>query len=209
MVPKPAHLGRQYGSQFEEQLGRIRRPCVVRDPGLRWVQARAEEFRPDTRYFLIVAAESFHWMEWQEVLSWIPEALLPGAFLCLVSGREIAPVPWAAALSRLVARYATNREYRPYDLVSELSERELFAEVGRVVTGAVGCEQPIDSYVESFHTRSGLSPERMSATAAEAFDDALRRLVVAYCPDGMVCGQTTATLVRAEPRPLARGGGCG
>jgi SAM-dependent methyltransferase len=261
MIPKPAHLGRQYGSQFEDDavarayhtrpaypaelfdilerlmapgprnildlgcgtgevalglLGRADRIDALDPSGamlrvarsrdrsddsrLRWVEARAEEFRPDTCYSLIVAAESFHWMEWREVLSWISEALLPGAFLCLVSGREIGPVPWSPVLGQLIAQYSTNREYLPYDLVSELRERELFLEVGRVVTTPVLCEQPVDSYVESFHTRNGFSRGRMTLAAAEAFDDALRRLVVACCPDGVVRGQTQATVVWGTPR---------
>lgn len=259
MIPKPAHLGPQYGSQFEDDavarayetrppypaetfdvferllppgrrtildlgcgtgdvaLGLLDRAnrvdaldasaAMLRvarsrnragDPRLRWLEVRAEEFQPDMRYSLIVAAESFHWMEWQEVLSWIPGALLPGAFLCLVSGREIGPAPWEPAVGQLVSRYSTNRAYRPYDLVSELSLRGLFVEAGRAVTAPVAFEQPLDDYIESFHTRNGLSRERMLASAA-AFDDSLRRLVAAYCPDGTVRGPTRATLVWGRP----------
>ena len=266
MIPKPAHLGRQYGSQFEDDavarayhtrpsypaelfdileklmapgprnildlgcgtgevaLGLLDRAnrvdaldpsaAMLRvarsrersdDSRLQWVEARAEEFRPDTCYSLIVAAESFHWMEWPEVFSWIPEALLPGAFLCLVSGREIGPAPWSPGLGQLIEHYSTNREYLPYDLVAELVERELFLEVGRAVTTPLRCEQPMDSYIESFHTRNGFSRQRMTLAAAEAFDDALRRLIVGHCPDGVVGGQTQATVVWGTPRRPARG----
>jgi SAM-dependent methyltransferase len=265
MIPKPAHLGRQYGAQFEDDavarayhtrppypaelfdileklmppghrsildlgcgtgdvalglLGRANRIDAVdasdamlrvarsrdrsNDSSLRWVKAPAETFRPETCYSLIVAAESFHWMEWQEVLAWLSEALLPGAFLCLVSGREIGPVPWSRELGQLIAQYSTNREYRPYDLVSELTTRELFLEVGRTSTTPVRCEQPIDSYIESFHTRNGLSRERMPPAAAEAFDDSLRRLVVSHSPDGTVRGETQATVVWGTPRRPTR-----
>lgn len=260
MIPKPAHLDRRYGSQFEDAavarsyhtrpaypaqlfdvLERLMPPgernvldlgCgtgdvalglldladridaldpsgamldVARsrdrsdDPRIRWLQSRAEAFRPDTLYSLIVAAESFHWMEWQDVLSWIPGALLPGASLCLVSGREIAPVPWAAALGELIARYSTNRAFRPYDLVSELRQRELFVEVGRAVTTPVACEQLAESYIESLHTRNGFSRARMTPSAAAAFDAALRRLVAPHCPDGVVRGQTQTTIVWGQP----------
>lgn len=183
------------GAMLEVAQGRERSD----DPRIRWLKARAEEFRPDTLYSLIVAAESFHWMEWQEVLSWIPQALLPGAFLCLVSGREMAPVPWAAALGELIARYSTNREYRPYDLVAELRQRDLFVQEGRVLTVPVDCTQPVESYVESFHTRNGFSRARMTPEAAGAFDDAVRRLVAAHCPDGVVRGQTQTTIVWGKP----------
>jgi SAM-dependent methyltransferase len=261
MIPKPAHLGREYGRQFEDEavacayhtrppypvelfdaleklmppgprsvldlgcgtgdvalglLGRASRidaldpsGAMLRvargrdrsdDASLRWLEARAEEFRPDARYCLVVAAESLHWMEWQDVFSWIPGAILPGGYLCLVSGRELASVPWASALGPLIARYSTNRAYRTYDLVSELTERKLFMEVGRASTAPVGCDQEVDGYIESFHTRNGFSRERMTRAAAAAFDDALRRLVAPYCPDGVVHGRTDATLVWGSPR---------
>jgi SAM-dependent methyltransferase len=265
VIPKPAHLGPQYGSQFDDDavahaydtrppyppesfdiletlmapgrrtvldlgcgtgdvaLGLLDRADRVdaldasvamlrvaqgrrraSDPRLRWLEARAEEFRPDARYSLLVAAESFHWMEWHEVLSWIPGALLPGALLCLVSGREIGPTPWAPTVGQLIARYSTNRAYRPYDLVSELTLRGLFVETGRAVTAPVAFEQSLDGYIESFHTRNGLSRARMGASAA-AFDDSLRRIVAAYCPDGTVRGPTRATLVWGRPlRPAQR-----
>lgn len=173
------------------------------DPRIRWLQCRAEEFRPDTHYALIVAAESLHWMEWQEVLPWIREALFPGACLSLVAGREIAPVPWAPALGELLGQYSTNREYRPYDLVTELDERELFVEAGRVVTTPVPCAQTVESYVESFHTRNGFSRERMTPAAAEAFDAALKRLIAPWCPDGVVCGETIASVVWGKPADVA------
>lgn len=177
------------------------------DRGLRWLESRAEAFRPDTRYSLVVAAESLHWMEWAEVFSWLPEALRPEAFLCIVSGREIDPVPWRRDLDELVPLYSTNREYRPYDLVSELVSRGLFAEAGRASTAPVPCVQAVETYVESFHTRNGLSRERMTAAAASAFDEALRRVVARHCPDGRVRGQTAATLVWGTPLRAPEAGG--
>ena len=265
MMPRPAHLGRDYGAQFEDESvarayhtrpaypvelfdileglmppgprrvldlgcgtgdvalglrGRAERIDAVdpsramlrvarsrdgsTDPRLRWVEARAEAFRPDTFYSLIIASESLHWMEWEEVFPWLAEALQPGALLCLVSGREIGTVPWSQGLGRLIARYSTNRDYRPYDLVSELRSRELSLEAGRRVTRPVHCEQPTGSYIESFHTRNGFSRERMTPAAAEAFDEGLRRLVGAHCPDGVVRGETQATVVWGTPtRPTS------
>lgn len=170
------------------------------DARVRWLECPAEAFRPDACYSLIVAAESLHWMEWAEVFSWLPDALLPGAYLCLVSGREIGPVGWRAELGDLISEYSTNREYRPYDLASELGGRGLFVEVGRCSTAPVPCVQAIGTYIESFHSRNGFSRERMTATAASAFDQALRRVVARHCPDGWVHGKTTATAIWGTPR---------
>jgi hypothetical protein len=139
-------------------------------------------------------------MDWQDVFGWLPDALRPGAFLCLVHGREIAPVAWRSELEALISAHSTNREYRPYDLVSELRGRGLLVEAGRATTAPVPCAQPVDTYVESFHARNGLSRERMTSEAADAFDAVLRAAVARHCPDGWIRGQTTATLVWGAPR---------
>jgi SAM-dependent methyltransferase len=168
-------------------------------PGLRWIESTAEGFRPDVRYALAIAAESFHWMEWTEVCAWLPGSLQAGAVLCLVSGREMGPVPWEGDLGALIPKYSTNREYRPYDLVRELVRRDLFRETGRRSTRPVAWRQRLDDYVESFHTRNGLSRQRMTEEAAAAFDDALRRLAEPRCPGGWVEGEVRATVVWGTP----------
>ena len=168
--------------------------------GLQWIQSAAESFRPTARYGLVVAAESLHWMDWEAVFAWLPDALLPGASLALVSGRELAPVPWQGELVELIGRYSTNRRYQPYDLVEELAKRGLFEEIGRASTRPVACEQSLETYVESFHTRNGLSRERMTGAAAASFDRAVLELTRRLCPSGWIRGQTAATLTWGVPR---------
>lgn len=175
-------------------------------PRLHWTCATVEAFVFRGPYSLVVAAESLHWMDWEVVLQKIAGGLRPRAFLALVAGRSLGQVPWAAELARLVPRYSTNREYRPYDLVGELTRRGLFREIGRLTTGSVVFQQSIDRYVESFHTRNGFSRERMTPESACEFDDALRRLLAHHCPDGPVRGETSATVVWGDPCPsLHRG----
>ena len=112
-----------------------------------------------------------------------------------MSGRELAPLPWQQDLGALLREYSTNREYRPYDLVSELTRHELFLEAGRRTTAPVDCAQTLADYVESFHTRNGFSRARMTAAAAGAFDVALQRLVASSSADGWIRGVTQATVV--------------
>jgi trans-aconitate methyltransferase len=173
--------------------------------GLQWVQSRAESFRATMRYGLIVAGESLHWMDWEVVFGWLPDALAREGALALVSGREFIEVPWHAELAELVPRFSTNRRYKPYDLVGELAERGLFEEIGRHSTSPIDYAQSLEAYVESFHTRNGFSRERMSAAAAAEFDRAVRELAKSYCPDGWVRGQVGATVVWGVPRHPSRG----
>jgi trans-aconitate methyltransferase len=168
--------------------------------GLRWIRCSAEGFRPEERYGLVVAAESLHWMDWETVFGWLPDALAAGGTLALVSGRELTGVPWRAELVDLIAACSTNRRYRPYDLVDELATRRLFDETGRRTIGPFAHVQSLEAYVESFHTRNGLSRERMTASAASAFDDAVRTLAGRHFPDGWIRGLTAATVVWGVPR---------
>jgi trans-aconitate methyltransferase len=169
-------------------------------PSLAWHCLAAEDFAFDGPYSLVVAGESLHWMDWDRVLPRIAEALAPGAVLAIVEGRVVMDVPWAAALEDLFPRYSTNRDYRPYDLVVELAGRDLFREAGRRRTAAVAFAQSIDDYVESFHTRNGLSRARMGRAAAAEFDAALRGLVEPHCPDGTVRGRVATRVVWGAPR---------
>ena len=43
-----------------------RRDCLL--PNVRWHLATAESYEPAGTYSLVVAAESLHWMDWEEVL---------------------------------------------------------------------------------------------------------------------------------------------
>jgi hypothetical protein len=92
-------------------------------------------------------------------------------------------------------RALNERGLQPYDIVEELTRRNLFRETGDQTTAAVPFAQSIDDYIESFHTRNGFSRSRMTAAAADAFDAAVRRLVAQHPGDGVVRGQVRATVV--------------
>jgi SAM-dependent methyltransferase len=168
--------------------------------GLRWIESTAEGFRPAGRYSLVVAGQSLHWMDWESVFSWIPDALVEGAVLALVTDRDIGPLPWSPGLRELIPAFSTNREFQPYDLVEELAARRLFRETGRASTRPIPHSQTIEAYVESFHSRNGFSRERMTPAAAAAFDSALRDLVAPHAPDSLVRLEVTATVVWGNPQ---------
>jgi trans-aconitate methyltransferase len=260
LLPKPAHLGPQYGAQFQDEsvarayrarppyppaffdvldqlqapggrtvlelgcgtgdvtlglLGRAERIDAVEpsfamlsaargrpranDPSVRWIHATAEAAAFEGPYSLAVAAESLHWMEWGVVLPKVAAALEPGALLAVAERGNAGPLPWDGEMGRLVARYSTNQEYRPFDLVGELTSRGLFREVGRRTTAPLAFSQRVEDYILSFHSRNGFSRDRMDPDSAREFDTRLRRLLERHYPDQMVRLQTVATIVWGVP----------
>lgn len=171
----------------------VSRPMVAlgrRSPGgghprLTWILGAAEEAELRPPYALITAGASLHWMAWDVVLPRFRRALTPRGFLAVVE-LETSPVPWDDELRRLIDRYSTNRHYRPYDLVAELSTRDLFRPAGERRTAPVAFSQSVAEYVESFHARNGFSRERMGPEPAAAFDAAATAVVGAHCPTGRV-----------------------
>jgi SAM-dependent methyltransferase len=175
---------------------------------VRWIQATAEEVPLRAPYGLVTAAESLHWMEWSVVLPRVAEALAPGAVLAIVE-RGNEPLPWDDELLALIREHSTNREFAPYDLIEELESRGLFARAGMRRVGPVDFAQPVDAYVESFHSRNGFSRERLTPEAARAFDEGVARLVARHCPDGIVRLHVFAMATWGRPMPPEAATGAG
>ncbi len=169
---------------------------------LRWIEATIEAAQLDGPYGLAVSGSSIHWFEWEVALPKIAEALAPGALLAIVEDVRLQ-TPWEVRLRQLLRHYSTNPGERPVDVVEELRRRQLFTPLGAPEIAPAAIRQSVADYVESFHSRSGFSRERMTPEDAAAFDDALRRAVAPYVVDGMLEIRTAARLVwgTIETRP--------
>jgi SAM-dependent methyltransferase len=166
---------------------------------IQWMVSTAEEFSYPSRYALVVAAESLHWMDWDRVLPNIRRSLTPQGRLAVVLGRGFRNEPWTAEVRDLIARYSTNREFEPYDLLIELARQHLFVPEHRRQTTPIPFTQTVDDYIESFHSRNGLSRERMGPSAME-FDAQLKALVARYQPGRVLEFELVADLVWGIPR---------
>jgi trans-aconitate methyltransferase len=165
---------------------------------IHWVVSSAEDFSYHHAYALVITAESLHWMDWYTVLPRIHQSLTSQGRLAIVLGRGFRAKPWAASVSHLIAEYSTNREYQPYDLLEELTKRNLFVPEQHVQTQPVRFSQSLEDYIESFHSRNGLSRERMGASAT-AFDEQLRNIIVQYQPDPILEFELVAEVVWGRP----------
>ena len=166
---------------------------------VRWFHDSAETFDFGGPYSLVVAGESLHWMEWDLVVPKIASSLSRDAHLVVVDGREFRDPPWKADLLAILPHYSTNQQFRPYDLIEELTSRKLFHEIGRETIIGDSISQSVDDYIESFHTRNGFSRERMAPDQAKAFDSEVRSLLGPYENEQMVSGVTTSRVVWGLP----------
>lgn len=167
-------------------------------PNLRWIRSSAEDFAYRRQYALVVTAESLHWMDWYTVLPHIRHSLTPRGRLAVVFGRGFRHEPWAEEVHHLIAHHSTNREYEPYDLLTELAIRHLFTPEQSVQTDPVPFVQSVDDYIESFHSRNGLSRDRMGSSAG-AFDDQLRAIIAQYQSDPLLTFELVAEVAWGVP----------
>ena len=243
MLPKPKHLGPEYGAQFQDQsvadaypnrppypaaifaalaellpdasravldvgcgTGDVARPLAPlvarvdavdvseamiaqgrRQPGgdapnLNWIHATVEEAALSPPYGLITAGESLHWLAWEVVFPRFVEVLLPDGVLAMI-GRDWDTDP--AREFPIIGRYSTNREFRPYNLVDELTTRGLFEQLGQRRVGPESWLPTIAEYIECRHSQNGLSRERMGREA-DAFDAEMRALLEDLCREGVI-----------------------
>lgn len=135
---------------------------------IHWQVAAAEQAELHPPYALATAGESLHWMDWDVVLPRLATTLA-------IVDRDWGGSPAVReALLPLWQQYSSVRDFQPYDLVDELTERDLFT-----VLGVRRCEpepwQPtIDEYLDARHSQRGFSRTHMGEAAAEEFDHAVR-----------------------------------
>jgi len=167
-------------------------------PRLVWVHARVEEAPLRPPYALVTAGRSLHWMDWDVVLPRLHGTTTPHGCLAVVNS-QTETSPWDDELRQLISRYSTNEGWRPLDMIGALTERRLFEELGETRTPPEPWNQTVDDYVESVHSRSNLSRERMKPEDAAAFDAALRGIVEPHAENGVLQLRVVGHVVWGRP----------
>jgi hypothetical protein len=170
-------------------------------PNIHWIAAPIETAPLSGPYSLIVAAASIHWMDWERTLPRFAGHLASQGCLALV-GEIPMPNPWDRQIAPMINQYSMNKDFVPYtmrSLAEELEQRHLFQLLGSYETTPVRIQQPIDSYIQSFHARNGFSLDRMEPLAAAQFDRELRAEIEPFCPHGFVEQQIRAKILWGRP----------
>jgi SAM-dependent methyltransferase len=173
-------------------------------PRLHWIESRVEEASLRPPYGLITAGESLHWMAWEIVLPRFRAVLAPGGMVAIINRSWDGPAV-RDRLRPLFARHSANRDYRPYDLVGELTQHGLFQEQGHRSIGPVPWQPTLDEYLEGRHSQNGFSRDRMADRGA-AFDremcetlDTLIREGVIELQDGRLGLAVEARIIWGRP----------
>ena len=172
-------------------------------PNLRWILGEAESAAVNPPYGLITAASSLHWMEWSVVLPRFEEILTPDGVLAIVFEHASGPPePYGNRLGKLILDSLTDRgipHREPWDLIEELTERQLFVVNGEAMTESVFQEQPVDDYIESIHARTNFSRERMGTESAADFDSRAKQILLTACPTGSLTMSVQMKVVWGRP----------
>jgi SAM-dependent methyltransferase len=171
------------------------------NPHLNWIYGRVEEVALHPPYALITAGDGLHWMQWEIVFPLFHRILTPSGYLAIVErGAEYSP--WDDDLGAMIARFSTNREFRPYDLIEELEQRHLFLQHGAIQTHPVPFVQSGEAYIQSIHSRNGFSQERMGEEAANAFDEEVRKVIAPFLQDGLLTQSVISMVVWGSPQEV-------
>lgn len=165
---------------------------------IRWIEGQAETATLEGPYALAIAGDSFHWMAWEVVLERVVRALAADALIAIVSA-QLAPVPWADALTPIIGRHSVIQDFEPYDFIALLRERQLLDITGDERVGDDPFTRTVDEYISSLHATAGMPRERMGGASAQAFDEAVRRLVEPHAQHGALQLRASARIVWGRP----------
>lgn len=170
-----------------------------RHPNLNWVLGAAETVELDGPYALVTAGASLHWMDWDTTFARIASVLTANGQVAIIEHGERGQ-PWREAEYEVIRRHSRKPDFdTSFSLVEALRERGLYAVTGRAEIGPVPFAQPVDDYVEQFHSRASLAREHMDAAEIEDFSTAMRSAVAPFARDGMLKLPVVAEITWGRP----------
>jgi SAM-dependent methyltransferase len=154
-------------------------------PRIEWKVGAVESYPFDRPYSAVLAAQSFHWFDWYRL---VPRLLnvIPSRRLIVVDGRGYSRAPWWKEIARIIPSFSTNVHYEPYDGIEELTRRGLLVVHGDESLLGEEFQQDVDTYIESVHSRNGLSRDRMVPERAAEFDALVRQCLRPHVHGGLL-----------------------
>ncbi len=143
-------------------------------PTLTWTHGMVETAPLAPPYALITAGESLHWLTWEAVFPRFVQVLTPRGVLAIIDRNWDHSAAVRERLHPIFQQVSTDRDYRPYNLLDELTRRGLFQQLGEQRTRPEPWRPSVDEYLACRHSQQSFSRERMGQAQAAAFDVAVR-----------------------------------
>jgi ubiquinone/menaquinone biosynthesis C-methylase UbiE len=167
-------------------------------PKLRWIVGRAEDAPLSPPYALITAGQSLHWMDWNVIFNRLHDVLTVSGKLAIVDLDEEVSSQ-TESLQSLIREFSTNRDFQPYDMISELQVHGLFEKLGDKKTASTTFTQTVNEYLEALHSRSSLTRNSMGSVNATKFDERVTDVLLKSFPERRVKTKIFATVVWGKP----------
>ena len=124
-------------------------------------------------------------MDWEKLFSHLINFVRKKTPLVIVT-KQFSENPWDSELFQIIPKYSTNKKYKAVNLIEQLEGRGLLIHDEERFTDYQEVFIDLASYIELFHSRNGLSRERMEMSAASEFDERVTSLVTPYLEKGQL-----------------------
>lgn len=168
------------------------------NPRLHWIYGKVEDAPLAPPYALITAGSSIHWPDWSIAFPRFRELLTPSGYLVIIY-RGARSTPWDAELRELRQHCSIRRNHLSANAVAELEARGYLQVVGRKETAPVAYQRSVEDYIAGLHSHSGMARECMGQESADEFDALARKLLLRFCPGGILPLQVTAQITWGKP----------
>lgn len=155
-------------------------------PNIQWILGPVEDVTFNGLYGLITAGESLHWMSWEMVMRRFAGALTRNGVLAIVDRSWDTDLSIRERILPITERHTPVRDYRPYNLIAELVQRDLLEVHGERRFGPEPWRPTVDEYLECRHSQRGLSRTHMGPSAVAAFDAEVRQALEDLCRNGLL-----------------------
>jgi SAM-dependent methyltransferase len=164
-------------------------------PALTWRLGRAEECEFAEPFGLILAARSFHLLDWNVVLPRFADMLVPEGRLAVVYLHERGGPDLASLPGSPVASAGTHN----YNWLATLRERGLFERHGWQRTQWTPLRISFVDFTEGCHALRGYSRDELGWQSSLEFDTQLGEILTARYPPGQVELEVAASVVWGRP----------
>lgn len=162
---------------------------------VQWIRSRAEDISLTGGFDLVTIGAAIHWLQLDQVMPKLRQALVPGGVLALVDGDAPSDAPWIDDY-RAHVRHWVERGGAQWREAGDTAPPYLeWLSVGGRETFETTVSQRVDDLIEAEHSRATWARTKMGPVAAAEFDSDLRTLLEPHATAGRIAYTMRTSLV--------------